>query len=445
MDLALFRNYQFLFILTQYLCTSVSPQYIFPGRQFKPESCKSYSGAPGICVPLRQCGYLVLSLFQHPVNGRQAIHDSFCHPQRYDGVVCCPLIKKTNKAQGGNSNGPNKRPANPTSKPSQSQTVRPTSKQPIKSSTSKPSQSQTLRPTPNKPIISSTVKPTTPEPNQPILQSDDDEDVNAYSFTAFGTENTTECGYSAEALDKIVGGVPSTPGAWPWMVNLGYLQRNNSYDYLCGGSLISSRHVVTAAHCVYDKDALEIVRLGEYDLTSDKDGAHPIDVRIQKKIIHPRFNPRQLENDIAILKLDKEVKFTDEIHPICLPSANDFRTEDIEGTNPFVAGWGLTQFQGSASAVLRETQVPVVDTATCRKSYEQKNMMIDDRVICAGDTVLGQDSCQGDSGGPLMAPKNLTFYLIGVVSSGYKCAEPGFPGIYTRVTSFLDFIASNMK
>lgn len=94
--------------------------------------------------------------------------------------------------------------------------------------------------------------------------------------------------------------------------------------------------------------------------------------------------------------------------------------------------------------------IPVVSNDQCKQNYANfKTTVIDNRVLCAGYTTGGKDACQGDSGGPLMWGNfqngNLMFYLIGVVSYGYKCAEPGYPGVYTRVTSFTDWIQANLN
>ncbi|XP_016836998.2 serine protease 76 isoform X1 [Nasonia vitripennis] len=253
------------------------------------------------------------------------------------------------------------------------------------------------------------------------------------------------CGRSSANHDRVVGGNPAELGAWPWIGLLGYGSRNsNQVGFRCGGTLVSSRTVVTAAHCVHDQNDLKVVRLGEQNLRQT-DGA-VVDYPIQKKIVHPNYEPDTSENDIALLILDEDVQFTDRIRPICLPVSDDLRKRDFVRNFPFVAGWGRTQFGGSGSSVLLEAQVPVVDAATCKAQYRSvMNTVIDNRVICAGYPQGGKDACQGDSGGPLMFPVKNNYYLIGVVSGGYKCAEPGFSGIYTRVTSFLDFILNNLQ
>jgi len=136
-----------------------------------------------------------------------------------------------------------------------------------------------------------------------------------------------------------------------------------------------------------------------------------------------------------------------EVHPICLPSSPKLRESRFEKKTPFVAGWGAIGFNGPTSAVLREVQLPVVPDEVCLDKYKSfKNIQLDETNICAGTQLGGKDTCQGDSGGPLMQPTTPTEYVqIGIVSFGYKCAEPGFPGVYTRVTSHMDWIEEIIK
>lgn len=103
-------------------------------------------------------------------------------------------------------------------------------------------------------------------------------------------------------------------GAWPWIALLGYGKRSSQrVVFKCGGTLISARTVVTAAHCVHGNSDLEIVRLGEHKLNKNDDGSKPVDYFIQEKIVHPNYDPDTTENDIAILILEENVTFTGKI------------------------------------------------------------------------------------------------------------------------------------
>jgi len=254
------------------------------------------------------------------------------------------------------------------------------------------------------------------------------------------------CGYTNATRIRIVGGIEAPMGAWPWITLLGFRDPNNGkVEYLCGGALITDQHVITAAHCVKDKDDLYSVRVGEHDVNSEKDGASPQEIRIAAKMPHEKFDSVSFQNDIAILKLSQKVKLTPEVQPICLPKEKSISNRNFDKTKPFVAGWGATSFNGPSSGTLKEVQIPVVTKQSCTEAYKKfRTVVVDESVICAGTARGGIDACQGDSGGPLMLSEAERFYLVGVVSFGFKCAEPGYPGVYTRITHYMDWIASKL-
>ncbi|XP_068973410.1 venom protease isoform X1 [Bombus flavifrons] len=262
--------------------------------------------------------------------------------------------------------------------------------------------------------------------------------------TSYGPLRPPHCGFSNVTHTRVVGGKPAKLGAWPWMVALGfhnYTHPRKDPEWKCGGSLISARHVLTAAHCAIHR-SLYVVRIADLNLKRDDDGAHPIQMGFESKLIHPDYNYPQHHDDIAILKLERDVSFSEYIRPICLPIEESLRNNNFVGYNPFVAGWGRLRYRGPLSDILMEVQVPVVSNAVCKKAYSDGS----DTIICAGYTAGGKDSCQGDSGGPLMISQNFTYYEIGVVSYGHECALPKYPGVYTRVTSYLDsFILPALK
>ncbi|CAH0384422.1 unnamed protein product [Bemisia tabaci] len=254
------------------------------------------------------------------------------------------------------------------------------------------------------------------------------------------------CGKSmVQQRRMIVGGESAELGAWPWLAALGVNVPNVTFDLSCGGSLISSRHVITARHCLHKRYIS--VRLGDLNLDPNaEDGASPVDYMIEESIVHP-------ENDIAILRLQKDVTFTNLIQPICLPSAHEMKDNTWVGYEPVVAGWGVTDRSRSSDfgrdQMLRHVKVPVWDNEKCKAVYSgiSSKFLINETVLCAGYEKGGKDSCQGDSGGPLMIPygKNSSYYLIGVVSFGRGCARPNVPGAYMRVSKFLDWIEKVTK
>ncbi|KAG8201099.1 hypothetical protein JTE90_028769 [Oedothorax gibbosus] len=257
-----------------------------------------------------------------------------------------------------------------------------------------------------------------------------------------------ECGRSQVPFRRIVGGQESVIGAWPWMAIIYYVRRRGT-SAECGGVLITKKHVLTAAHCIVSsrrgttmRPRQLRVRLGDYDLTTDADGATPVDVEIESVIKYKGFDLRTFQNDVAILLLKTEVVFDKHVFPICLPF-DAFIGEDLANRNAFAAGWGTVSYGGPASPKLQEVQLRIWENPRCEVVFK-KDVPITQANLCAGDG--DKDACRGDSGGPLMlASSDGRFYLIGIVSFGKKCAEPGIPGVYTRVTNFIDWIESNVE
>ncbi|XP_015592174.1 proclotting enzyme isoform X2 [Cephus cinctus] len=241
------------------------------------------------------------------------------------------------------------------------------------------------------------------------------------------------CGVSTKSRTRIVGGRPADPKEWPWMVAL--LRKDASH--YCGGVLITDRHVLTAAHCVYRYKAREIiVRLGEYDFSVPEE-TRSLDFRVTEIRQHLDFNPFTYEHDIAILKIHRPTIFNSYIWPICLPPTG----LSFENKSAIVTGWGTQYYGGPASAVLMEVAVPVWPQHKCARTFTQR---IPETAMCAGAYEGGRDSCQGDSGGPLLHQLgNGRWVNIGIVSWGIRCGEPGHPGVYTRVNHYLDWIFDN--
>lgn len=234
---------------------------------------------------------------------------------------------------------------------------------------------------------------------------------------------------------RIVGGKPADPKDWPWMVAL--LQRVGNTQY-CGGTLITDRHVLTAAHCLRPFSASEIkVRLGEYDFSSTADNS-PTDFDVADIRMHERYNKDTQENDIAIVKMSRPTAFSEFISPVCLPPAG----RSFEGNLGYVTGWGTIYFGGPVSQTLQEVIVPVWTQSECTAAYPGR---IQSGMMCAGNRQGGQDSCQGDSGGPFLVQilPSRRWYIAGVVSWGIECARADKPGVYTEVSKYVDWIMNN--
>uniref|UniRef100_A0A8C0H7G8 trypsin n=1 Tax=Chelonoidis abingdonii TaxID=106734 RepID=A0A8C0H7G8_CHEAB len=215
--------------------------------------------------------------------------------------------------------------------------------------------------------------------------------------------------------DKIVGGYTCSV---PYQVSL------NSGYHFCGGSLLNNQWVVSAAHCY--KSNIQ-VRLGEYNidvLEGDEQFINSV-----KVIRHPKYNSWVLDNDIMLIKLATPAALNSRVATISLPSACV-----AAGTQCLISGWGNTLSSGTNyPELLQCVDAPVLTEAECSDAYPGQ---ITTNMICVGFLEGGKDSCQGDSGGPVVCNGELQ----GIVSWGIGCALQGYPGVYTKVCNYVDWI-----
>merc|ERR1712038_241755 len=213
---------------------------------------------------------------------------------------------------------------------------------------------------------------------------------------------TSDCGCgvarASKYLDRIVAGGKTYPiNNRPYQVFV--LSCWGRRCGRCGGTLLNKKYVLTAMHCIY--------------------------------------NERDINNDIALLRLSKEVAFTDRVIPACLPTdANKM----YEGVRAAISGFGATSEGGPVSDQMKESSVKIVaqSHSTCRE-YGRLPMT----KLCAYG--YSTDTCQGDSGGPLVVQEDGRNTVVGVVSYGNGCARPGVAGVYARVTTYLRWINENIK
>uniref|UniRef100_A0A8C8AIK8 Coagulation factor IXa heavy chain n=1 Tax=Otus sunia TaxID=257818 RepID=A0A8C8AIK8_9STRI len=223
---------------------------------------------------------------------------------------------------------------------------------------------------------------------------------------------------------RITGGTLCHRGHCPWQV----LIRNSEDVGFCGGSLISSRWVVTAAHC------LDLVR--PHHVTVGENGAINTILCLEPpEERHARGANRT--HDIALLYLSSDVVFNEYAVPVCLPSPSLAALLSAEGRTGTVSGWGATHARGSTLRFLMRVQLPIVSTETCQRSTAR---LVTDNMFCAGYSTEVADACKGDSGGPFTVSYHNTWFLLGIVSWGEGCAEKGKYGVYTRVSNYIPWI-----
>lgn len=249
--------------------------------------------------------------------------------------------------------------------------------------------------------------------------------------------------------DKIVGGTVVAPNSLPFQVSLQRRSGTGSYSQSCGGSILDENTIIDAAHCVrgVDPTILRVVA-GEHSLRTDS-GLEQ-NRGVTRFVMHENYRPTTFENDISLLFLDAPLDLTvPSAQPILLPPPTE-EFDPAPGLMVSVSGWGTTSSGGVISDQLRSVEVPVVSDDVCNTAYggTASSPEVYPSMICAGDISNGGvDSCQGDSGGPLyVTPLDgnaAEARQIGIVSWGQGCALAGYPGVYTQVSYFLDWIATN--
>jgi hypothetical protein len=232
---------------------------------------------------------------------------------------------------------------------------------------------------------------------------------------------------------RIVGGAPITISSTPWQASLAI--RNST---LCGASIIGNSWLVTAAHCVVGATPSDISAFVGITNLSERSSQKAL--AISGITINPTWNPTTFNGDIALVQLASPLTFSTNVQPVALPLTQDPTTWPAAGTIAQISGWGSTSFGGGFSDSLLAANVSILSGPNVNAcgSYGSSFTSLDN--ICAGVTGGGVDTCQGDSGGPLIVGTVASAVLAGLTSVGNDCALANFPGIYTRITTFLPWI-----
>ena len=269
---------------------------------------------------------------------------------------------------------------------------------------------------------------------------------------------------AADDTEMIVGGHPVDPGKYPWQVRI-YSTMDDKVGF-CGGSIIAPQWVLTAAHCLLDTPKV-VVGYGSIDRTETTK------IESEKVIVHPDYIKGE-KADLGLIKLKQPIP---DAPAIGIADADIDKGVDVPGARVTVTGWGaIWDFQAFQNAVdvmagrrsvssrklldqnelnaprkLHEVEIEVIDTGECKSIYKSLQVpafTVGDTEICATEPTGGKDSCFGDSGGPLVAPESNVargYVQLGIVSWGPQCGNPLYPGVYTRVSSFTDWINNTLK
>ncbi|XP_054422723.1 transmembrane protease serine 11B-like [Pteronotus mesoamericanus] len=235
---------------------------------------------------------------------------------------------------------------------------------------------------------------------------------------------------SITSSNRIVTGKNSLRGAWPWQASV---QRKGQHH--CGASLISSRWLLSAAHCF-----VKGINSEDWTVNFGTVVNEPYMTRkVQNVISHENFTMPGVHNDIALVQLAEEVSFSKYVRSICLPEAT---MKLSENDSVVVTGWGTLYMNGPLPNILQEAFVNIIDNKVCNAPHALSGL-VTDKMLCAGYMSGKVDACQRDSGGPLAYPDSRKiWYLVGIVSWGDGCAKKNKPGVYTRVTAYREWITS---
>ncbi|RNA20811.1 Serine ase stubble [Brachionus plicatilis] len=305
--------------------------------------------------------------------------------------------------------------------------------------------------------------------------------ANQKTYTPMNSDiiNPTECGrrideIKSRDLNKIVGGQVADPEDWGWQTAL-----EHNGIFFCGGSLINSQWVLTAAHCFssvgIQNPSRFVLRFGSHDRENPE--SYSTTRNVNKIIIHPNYNNINLDNDIALMNLSVKsiiqidvffiqtyclkkthnkfltlrikviknflfvywnifVQFVFEIHKTsnCIPD----QSQIFAGESSWATGWGSQVFSGYPTRYLLEVELPILSDSRCKEKYPRVNTQI---ALCAGEEGQNKDTCQGDSGGPLVVKYNNKWFLAGITSWGDGCGDGG---VYARTSYYTNWILENI-
>ncbi|KAJ9575468.1 hypothetical protein L9F63_007673 [Diploptera punctata] len=255
-------------------------------------------------------------------------------------------------------------------------------------------------------------------------------------------------------VQHVFGGRLALPSEFPHLAAIGFIRRFKLH-WLCGGTLINERFVLTAAHCLEDNRYRAYgkavrVRLGDIDLKSSADDAFAQQIKVLRRITHPDYKYPMTYHDVGLIELEQPAAFNQFVQPACLHT-----TRDIMPSQAQVVGWGLTEKESDAGAKkLNEVTIDILNIERCtvitdRIDKSLRDMLLsenllDESMICAGVLAGGKDSCSGDSGGPLQinsTREGCRVEVVGIVSFGLgACGAVNTPAVYVRVSHYVPWI-----
>uniref|UniRef100_A0AB38ZEH4 Venom S1 protease 38 n=1 Tax=Ectomocoris sp. TaxID=3104572 RepID=A0AB38ZEH4_9HEMI len=253
-----------------------------------------------------------------------------------------------------------------------------------------------------------------------------------------GKKSTTcPCGWTNKRVGRIVGGSETGINEFPLMAGLA----NGDYGYIiCGASIISPYHALTAAHCtINEKNNPLAVIVGEHDVMSNDETDATRMHKIKQIIEHEKYEQVNQQHDISLLVVETKIIFTNKVGPACLQTSRvNLLDQAVK-----VLGWGKLRARGHRSRTLQKVNLRVIPLEICAKTFAAEIPTKDSHQICTFN--YRKDACQGDSGGPVLwlDPETNRYSLVGIVSFGSGCGSDS-PGITTDVVYFNKWIQQKM-
>uniref|UniRef100_A0AAU6PAS4 Venom peptide n=1 Tax=Comana monomorpha TaxID=1555636 RepID=A0AAU6PAS4_9NEOP len=261
--------------------------------------------------------------------------------------------------------------------------------------------------------------------------------------TAAGTARGNNCFNQFSISTRIVEGTDAEAGEFPHMVLLGYGEDIPTVKFLCGGTLLSDRFILTAGHCTFTKDYGSLTYAASGILQRSEVDESKV-YKIKRIIPHPDYKLFAGYNDIALVETEKPIALNSRAFPACLDVG-----KESEHQKAIATGWGSTENYGDPAPTLQKVTLTKFSDDVCAENYEEDGFLVkgfnSTTQICYGDETTSKDTCTGDSGGPLQVQNkhvSCMYTVIGVTSFARACGFAGQPGVYTKVEPYVPWIES---
>nr|ATU82416.1 venom S1 protease with CUB domain 6 [Lethocerus distinctifemur] len=247
-------------------------------------------------------------------------------------------------------------------------------------------------------------------------------------------DTSCPCGWANKKLGRIFGGTETYINEFPFVAGIA---RFKTRHIMCGATVVTPWHALTAAHCFFNKTGRFNLVVGEHDIRNKSETPATQVIAIQEYVIHSEYDPVKFYNDIALIVVEQPIVFSQYVGPACLPSGQ----LSIDKEYVKIIGWGRTPETPNGSPILQKVNLKVVPQDLCKRLWDS----LDPRQLCT----YGADksACSGDSGGPVVwvDPETNRYTLVGIVSFGTRECGNKIPRVNTLVSGHLMWIRKNIN